>query len=105
MGACSAARDLIALNCTLPPHHAFAPHEVARVRVRVRVRSPNPKPNPTPNPYPNPNPNQVRVAVSGLGAAPPLAAAMVRYNVRLDSVSPSSGSLGGGTTLTLAGEI
>ena len=53
--------------------------------------SPNPNPNPNANanpnanPNPNPNPNQVR------------------YTVRLDSAFPGRGSLGGGTTLTLAG--
>ena len=73
VGACSAARDLIAINCTLPPHHAFAPHAV-------------------------------RVSVAGYGAAPALAAATVSYSVRLASVAPTSGSLGGGTTLTLTGD-
>ena len=73
VGACSAARDLIAIECTLPPHHAFAPHAV-------------------------------RVDVAGYGAAPALAAATVSYSVRLASVSPASGSLGGGTTLTLTGD-
>ena len=73
VGACSAARDLVELNCTLPPHDAFAPHAV-------------------------------NVIVAGYGAAPALAAATVSYAVRLASVSPLSGSLGGGTTLTLTGD-
>ena len=73
VGACSAARDLVELNCTLPPHDAFAPHAVS-------------------------------VTVTGYGAAPALAAATVSYTVRLASVSPLSGSLGGGTTLTLTGD-
>ena len=29
VGACSAARDLVQLSCTLPPHDAFAPHAVS----------------------------------------------------------------------------
>ena len=73
VGACSAARDLVEVNCTLPPHDAFAPHAVG-------------------------------VSVAGYGAAPALAAATVGYSVRLAAVSPASGSLGGGTTLTLTGD-
>ena len=73
VGSCSAARELIELNCTLPPHDAFGPHAIS-------------------------------VSVAGYGAAPTLVSATVSYTVRLASVSPSSGSLGGGTTLTLTGD-
>ena len=49
-------------------------------------------------------PHAVSATVVGYGASPALAAATMSYTVRLATVSPASGSLGGGTTLTLTGD-
>ena len=50
------------------------------------------------------SPHAIAVAVAGRGASPALPAATISYGVQLRSLEPTSGSLGGGTTLTLHGD-
>ena len=73
VGTCTAPRDMIILECTLPPNSAASAHTIA-------------------------------VSVAGYGASPTLVAGTVTYSVRLASVSPTIGSIGGGTPITLTGD-
>ncbi len=57
-----------------------------------------------PNTHTKLAPHAISVEVVGLGASPQLSTATIDYGVQLRSVVPSSGSLGGGTTLTLYGD-
>ena len=92
----------MAISATVDGSYTHAPCPVLscteeRPYVQVQCELPH-------NTHTELSPHAVAVAVAGRGASPSLAGATISYAVQLRSVEPSTGSLGGGTTLTLHGD-